>query len=553
MLPFAYGLIAAGIVFLAHQLPIQLTHLVFAPAILGCAWFFMQSRWGGKQSNPPDSGFAPFFAHIHSPVQEAWSLRWALRSALSFGLTACGMPVGLEGSSIECIQAAAIRIRPNFVRWSEQRRRTDASCALSASLAATFLAPFSAVIAPIELGIGGRVQDSIWSALTAFALVQWVKWIVPFSTPFGGFFDGIVWSNLLQARFLLLLVLLILCSQALSWGIVFYSRLGQRGLSGRARPVFAGIMMTAIVWIYPPSQLWLHKLLSGMIWTHTVGQSLQSEFMLFFALLLSFNLVLIGLGTLGVFSPLLALGGLLGSVLHTFLNSAHPSFFSASAWAGAAALTGAVLGTPLTSSILAYEMSGQFPVLILCLATGYGSRWVGRFLNRRWGSFGFRGLIEANLEFHGLRWLQGRSVSILDSVEVSEAMVTDYEAVHENEPITELHRRLLSTRYPFLPVVNQQGHYTGLLTVDIVQEAWQRIQRDASLAKVLEAKDLLYQAEFKVPSLKAGDKMVSAVSLFEKSPCLPVLSPERKVLGLLFVYHVRLVYDREVARQSLKS
>jgi hypothetical protein len=40
--------------------------------------------------------------------------------------------------------------------------------------------------------------------------------------------------------------------------------------------------------------------------------------------------------------------------------------------------------------------------------------------------------------------------------------------------------------------------------------------------------------------------------MFQDIPCVPVLNSDGQVEGLLFVHHVRLAYEREMARRSLR-
>jgi hypothetical protein len=142
---------------------------------------------------------------------------------------------------------------------------------------------------------------------------------------------------------------------------------------------------------------------------------------------------------------------------------------------------------------------------------------------------------------------------VLGAVAVRDAMVTDQEVLHEHEPISAIYPRLLKSRYPFLPVVNSQNVYVGLLTVDTIQEAWEKqsLTSNAPLSNLLEAKDLLYRSGVDAPTVKVNDRLSATHGLFDEVPCLPVLSEDRRVAGLLFIHHVRLAYDREVARRSL--
>jgi CBS domain-containing protein len=123
--------------------------------------------------------------------------------------------------------------------------------------------------------------------------------------------------------------------------------------------------------------------------------------------------------------------------------------------------------------------------------------------------------------------------------------------VHEHEAIAEIHKRLEKSKYAFFPVVNAQGKYLGLLTADIIQEASETQKPDKFVSNIVVAKDLLYRSGLKVPAILAEDSLTATAGIFAHFPCVPAVSEEGRVEGLLFVHSVRLAYDREVARRSL--
>ncbi|OFZ73976.1 MAG: hypothetical protein A3K03_06945 [Bdellovibrionales bacterium RIFOXYD1_FULL_44_7] len=103
-------------------------------------------------------------------------------------------------------------------------------------------------------------------------------------------------------------------------------------------------------------------------------------------------------------------------------------------------------------------------------------------------------------------------------------------------------------------MTNAADKYVGLLTADMIQEGWQLqdpLASNSPLSKLLEAKDLLYRLGFKVPTIKISDHISITSRYFELIPCVPVLSDDNKVMGLLFAHNVRLAYDREVAKRAL--
>jgi hypothetical protein len=71
------------------------------------------------------------------------------------------------------------------------------------------------------------------------------------------------------------------------------------------------------------------------------------------------------------------------------------------------------------------------------------------------------------------------------------------------------------------------------------------------LARLIEAKDLLYRSGKKTPHVKTSDALPAVMALLEDFPCLPVVGDGGRVLGLLFVHNVRLAYERQVARSAL--
>src|SRR3546814_19956313 len=79
--------------------------------------------------------------------------------------------------------------------------------------------------------------------------------------------------------------------------------------------------------------------------------------------------VALGSGTSGgVLAPLLIFGGAIGSLLAPWFPSADPGFW---ALLGMAAMMGGTMRAPLTSSLFAVELTGNFsvllPVLTACL------------------------------------------------------------------------------------------------------------------------------------------------------------------------------------------
>jgi CIC family chloride channel protein len=552
----AVGILAAALV-LAPQLiqkgvgP-QWTFVFLAPIfILGVSVvavllqrFLLDRREGSRNYD----GLADLMIHIHSPATPDSAARWSVRGVISFLLNFFGGVAGSEGAAVEIGHALAMSVRARSARWFEQRRRTDASVALSAAVAAAFRAPFAGVLLPIELGIGGRALSSVMSALSAFLFATFL------TRHFGidrfdvaGVLDGFRfagWQSWASP------VVLGAVMGVFGTFLIRFMRYGQDSLldlfqtQAWMRILAAGIVIFLIAMIYRPSHANSWVILEDVFWSR---KSMNEVGLILCCSVLTLTMLVAGFGTLGIFWPLFALGGMIGFGFDNWIWHALPGFSAVIGFAGAAALWGAVLGAPVTASLIAFELTQNMQVLLPCLIAGVIAKEV-RILLRT------PPLFEKDLQARGLPIIGGRNTAVLDNLFVREAMVTDHELVHEHEPVSELYVRLSRSPYAFLPVVNSQGIYLGLLTADMVQDAWKKQSShgsDSPLSKLMGAKDLLYKTGLKVESVRAGDRLSVSGNAFKEMPCVPVVSEDSRVLGLLFVYNVRLAYDREVAKRSL--
>jgi predicted transcriptional regulator len=162
--------------------------------------------------------------------------------------------------------------------------------------------------------------------------------------------------------------------------------------------------------------------------------------------------------------------------------------------------------------------------------------------------------VDKTMGARGVTIVEGRAVSVLESLSVRDAMVTDHEIVYEQESVSAIYPRLAHAKYPFFPVYNSQHVYSGLLTADVVAEAWRAHDPKAShmpLSQLLEAKDLLYRYGLKPPTVKMHDRLTMVTGLFDEVPCVPVLGDRGEVVGLLFIHNVRFSYECGVAHHSL--
>jgi len=489
-------------------------------------------------------GLADILVHIHLPSSPDSGLRWALRGAISFSLFLFGGVVGIEGAAIETAHALAMWIRPPSSKWFEQRRRTDAACAISAAVAAAFNAPFAAVLLPLELGIGGRTLFSAGSAITAFVVSTWIRSSLHLSTV-----EAVLNIKFPSAGQWAVVAAIGVLGGVLSYLIIYFIRYLQESLLDLfqrqtwMRTLAGGILLFFVALIYMPGHLSSWDNLQQLF---SFQKSVSQVAILAVTQLLALAIALSAFGSMGVFWPIFTLGGFVGFLINALFLKGASAFVATACFVGAAAFWGGIVGAPISASLIAFEMGGSIEIILPCFFAGL----ISREIRKKMGS---GSLFEKDLDARGLPLIEGRSVSLLQQVLVKDAMVTDHDIVHEHEPVAEIYQRILQTHYPFLPVVNTQGVLLGVLTVDMIQEAWRNeVKRaDVPLAHILEAKDILYKTKVVSPSVRVNDRLSATQGLFDKAPCIPVVNDEQRVIGLLFVYNVRLAYDREVAKRSM--
>ncbi len=478
-------------------------------------------------------GMADFFIHIHARYAQDSVVRWIWRGFISFGLMLFGGSAGIEGAAAEVSQGTSVALRSRSEKWSEQKRRTDVAVALAGALAASFQAPFAAIIFCFEVGTGGRALPAVVSSITAYIGTLFLShklgleadWVSFFKVaPFGDY----QWPTmaLIGVAAGLLAAILIRFFRYFQESLVdiFKNQIWARALAG-------GVILILVQALYPIGRgvptVELTTLLTGERASSQLMIYLLSELLVLATLLSAF-------GTVGIFWPLFMVGAvtgtsILGGVVGTFV--------------GASAVIAGVLGAPLFAAALTMEMTQNWKLMAASLFVGVIADQVRKKLKQK-------PLVHRNLETRGLSLLDGRSADILASIQVSDAMNTDHESVYENELVQDLTDRFLNSRHPFLAVINRKGHYVGLLTLDLIQEG---LENSEAHSAFFEVKDLLYKTRSKAKTIHSHDTLDKTAGIFVDHPCAAVLDRREEVVGLLFAYAVRAAYDREVARRTLSQ
>lgn len=286
-------------------------------------------------------------------------------SAVSLG---SGASAGREGPAVHLGATIASALDRHF-GFSAKQRRTLLGCGAAAAVAASFNAPIAGVLFALEVILGNyalSIFGPIAAASVSAAVITRIHLgdfpaFLPADYGIIGNIDiplaailGIL-CGLIAASFLWL-------TQVLTEGV---RRMAvRRGISYLLLPPIGGVLIGAIGAFHPE--------IFGVSY-EAVTRALAGEYTLNILLTL---LILKAIATAitlssrfggGVFSPGLVIGALAGAAFGTLLNTLAPGTFASPvfyAMIGMGAASGAILGAPISTTLIVFEMTGEYGITL---------------------------------------------------------------------------------------------------------------------------------------------------------------------------------------------
>lgn len=182
----------------------------------------------------------------------------------------------------------------------------------------------------------------------------------------------------------------------------------------------------------------------------------------------------------GVFAPSLYLGATLGGAYGLFAARLFPGLnISPSAFAlvGMAAVPAGAVHAPLTATILLFEMTNDYRIILPVMLAVAVSLILSQRIQR--DSIYITGLVRL-----GIRLDRGRDVEILQAITVGEAMPMNTETLPESLPPMEAAEILPQTRHHGLPVINGDGNLVGILTIQDIEKVEELRRENATVGQV---------------------------------------------------------------------
>lgn len=225
----------------------------------------------------------------------------------------------------------------------------------------------------------------------------------------------------------------------------------------------------------------------------------------------------------GVFSPALLIGTLYGALIGTgadWFVGDHHSPIAVYAVCGMVAVTSPVIGAPLTTVLIVFELTQNFDLATAALASVAFANLVGF---RIYG----RSYFDAQLQARDFDLSLGRDKVTAQQQSIRHLVSRDYTTVDSGRTLTEVRAALVKDRRSEAYVVDRAGHYVGTLTSQRLMEL---ASGETSLDEL--ARD---HATPEALTLNADESLWAAMSKLKdfEGESIPVVEEERLVGVLL--------------------
>lgn len=464
----------------------------------------------------------------------------AVASALSIG---GGASVGREGPVVHLAAAMG--------SWLGQRAGLDRGqmltllgCGVASGVAASFNAPIAGVFFALEVVVGHY-------GLSAFApvVISAVTGTIIARAQYGDFPAFIVPGAEIATyyempAFFLLGLVCAAVATALMAGTMLTARIaGRVQVPGYLKPAAGGLLVGGIAAVYP-------EVLG--VGYETTDLALSGGFGLQLLLILivaktAASCISLGAGFAGgFFSPSLCIGALTGAAFGIIASLAIPEAqanINAYAIVGMGALAGAVLGAPISTILIIFELTGDYALTIgVMIAVATASMITRHFTG---GS-----MFTWQLRARGIDFASAHDRAEVRQIAVGDLMTDRFRTVDERTLAGEI-REVLRTAPDYdLYVTDPEGRLTGVVTFDRLRTLLFEDDPDThATAGDLATSDL----DYLVPT----DTLDRALDILETTPArhLPVVAnrADPHLIGVLHRQNALVAYNKALLQHRAEE
>ncbi|VAX21593.1 Chloride channel protein [hydrothermal vent metagenome] len=468
-----------------------------------------------------------------------------------FRLVATSIFLGSGGSGgregpIAQICGAMGSVIGQFMKASTERLRLLVGCGAAAGIAAAFNAPIAGVIFTVELILGDFNVISFLPIVVSSVMATTTKRLLLGDTQA---FAAPSYSLVSPWEIILYFFLGIICG-VVAWLFFKLYFMTETFFKEKVhvhpiiKPAIGGLIVGCIG-LYLPGVFGngyetMDDMLNGrMMWNVALA-------LIFFKIIATSISIGSG-GPVGVFAPSLFIGCMTGGVFGYFLNYMAPDAVAspgAYAMVGIGAVMAAVAQAPMTNILMAYELTGNYeiilPIMTACIIATYVMTWLSD-----------ESLYTEKMRRRGIHLWRGRDISVMDRIKVGEVMRSEVTIIPENMPFGKIMELMATSRYNYFPVENDKGTLTGIISIQNIREF---MLDSADLCNLVVAKEI---ATENVITLKPDDNLNDAMAKFAIRDIgqLPVVSlaDSKKVIGMIGRTDVLTAYKKDVLRKPQET
>lgn len=455
----------------------------------------------------------------------------ALASAASIGM---GASVGREGPAVH-VGASISAWMAERLRFSRSLSLTLVGCGVAAAVASSFNAPIAAVFFALEVVVGQYALNVSGPIVISSVAATVVTRIYLGDAPAFLFVPDYFIVSLLEVPAFILLGLV--CAAIAS--IFMYStmfvedKVAKIPIPSWLRPACGGLAIGVIALAYP-QVLGVGYQVTDLALKEALPLGLMIALI---AAKTAATAIALGSGFAGgVFSPSLVLGAMAGGAFGIIAATVFPELSSshgAYAVMGMAGVAAAVLGAPISTMLIIFELTSNYQLTIAVMIAAMLASMVTWRVARK--SF-----FVWQLERRGVSLKAAREASLLLATTIQEAISQDYSLIPKSTTLTEIRQLIASERPSVLFVVDDQERLCGYLTSPDVMEG--ALDADEGRPR---AGDIAHPSQIVVLPHASLDRALKLMSAHDED-YLPVVddTEQRRVVGVLHHKDLLLAHNR---------
>jgi len=306
------------------------------------------------------------------------------------------------------------------------------------------------------------------------------------------------------------------------------------------KPVLGGLIIGAIAIYFP--------YIFGVGYD-TISLSLNGKLVWYFLLLLvalkiiATSVTIGSGGSGGIFAPSLFLGANLGGLVGTIVHAIAPAYTATSgayALVGMGAVAAGAMHAPITSILIIFELTNDYRIILPLMITCIISTLITTRLKKD-------SIYTLKLSRRGINIFQGQEINILNSLQVSNVMKSDFERIPADTPFRKLMDLTVSSPHPNFFVIDNQNNLVGIISIHDVRRI---IYESDVLESILVAYDLTTPIQHTFTPNDTLDIVMKAFGQMNIDE-LPVVSDDKHLIGTVSKNDVIDAYNKEIFKRDM--